>query len=113
MAAALLAVNAVIGVIGALPNARRADAAVRRPVWLPPRWVRAAIPLAVAAGLWFRQPWAWWAAVAISAGMLAWTAIACSMLALGGFFSTRSPWRLAYVAALAVTWIGVLVLLLL
>ena len=38
-----------------------------RPSWLPPVWVRAALPLAVAGGLWTGHSWVWWAAVAMSA----------------------------------------------
>ena len=98
--------------IGALTSGRRADDVVKRPTWLPPLWIRGAIPLAVAVALWLGQPWAWWTAVAMSAAMLAWTAVASSMLALGGFFAERTASRSAYIGSLAVTWIGVLALLL-
>lgn len=47
MAALLLAANAAIGMIGAFTSGRRADDVVKRPTWLPPLWIRGAIPLAV------------------------------------------------------------------
>jgi hypothetical protein len=112
MAALVLAINAAIGVIGVLTFGHRADDVVRRPTWLPPLWVRGAIPLAVAVALWFGQPWAWWVAVAMSIVMVARTTVASSMLAFGGFFAERTASRIVYIGSLAVTWIGVLALLL-
>jgi hypothetical protein len=82
-----------------------------RPSWLPPVWVRAALPLAVAGALWSGQSWAWWAAVAMSAGMLSWMGIASCLLALGGFF-TKQPRRVALFGAMAALWAGALTLLL-
>ena len=82
-----------------------------RPSWLPPVWVRAALPLAVAGGLWTGHSWVWWAAVAMSAGMLAWMGIASFLLTLGGFF-TKQPRRVAVFGVMAALWAVSLALLL-
>lgn len=112
IAAILLAANAVILVLGVLTAGGRPQGTPERPAWLPPLWLRAAIPLVVALGLWFGQPWAWWIAVPMSALMLAWSALSVSMLALGGFFSERTGSRAVYMGSMTATWVGVLALLL-
>ena len=112
-AAILLTVNAVISVLGVRAfGTRSSEAAIRRPAWLPPLWVRAAVTLTIAAGLWFSEPWAWWMAIAISAAMILWTAVASLLLALGGFFRGQAMSRGVYIGSLAATWIGVLAALL-
>ena len=108
IAALLIVANTAIflaGVLGHPPSG------IARPFWLPPVWVRASIPLVVAMGLWFGQSWAWWPAVVMSAGLLAWMGIATSMLALGGFFR-KQPRRAALFGVMAALWVGSLALLL-
>jgi len=89
----------------------RPSLGIPRPFWIPSVWVRSALPLAVAGGLWFGHSWVWWAAVAMSAGMLAWMGIASCLLALGGFF-TKQPRRVAVFGVMAALWAGSLALLL-
>jgi hypothetical protein len=50
--------------------------------------------------------------VVISTAMLLWTGLASLMLARGGFFRGPAMSRGVYIGALAVTWVGVLALLL-
>ena len=109
--AMLLVANTVVLVAGALGG--EGSAGVKRPVWLPPLWIRAGIPLAVAAGLWFGQKWAWWLAVTMSAGMMAWIVVASFVLALGGYFTGDGAGiRVLHSGLLAATWLAALVLLL-
>ena len=79
--ALLLVANTAVFVVGALGGA--SSHGIQRPIWLPPLWIRTAIPLAVAGGLWFEQRWAWWIAVAMCAGLLLWIGVASFVLALG------------------------------
>ena len=83
--ALLLVANTAVFVVGALGGAN--SHGIQRPIWLPPLWIRTAIPLAVAGGLWFEQRWAWWIAVAMCAGLLLWIGVASFVLTLGGYFS--------------------------
>ena len=84
-----------------------------RPAWLLPFWIRAAIPLTVATGLWFDQVWAWWVAVVMSAGMITLQVLAGCVLALGGHF-TKAEWepRLIHFVLFAAVWTTALALLL-
>ena len=107
----LLVVNTVMVVVGVLGGG--GSDGVKRPLWLPPLWIRAGIPLAVAGGLWFGQEWAWWLAVAMSAGLLVWIGVASFVLALGGYFTKAGAgFRVLYFSLLATTWLVALALLL-
>ena len=110
--AMLLVANTVIFVAGVLGGG--GSHGVKRPPWLPPLWIRAGSPLAVAGGLWFGQEWAWWVAVAMSAGLLVWIGVASFVLALGGFFTEDgAAFRVLHFGLLAATWTIALALLLL
>jgi hypothetical protein len=109
--AMLLVANTVIFVTGVLGGG--GSAGVKRPFWLPPLWIRAGIPLAVAGGLWFGQEWAWWVAVAMCAALLLWSGIAASVLTLGGYFTKAGAWfQVLHFSLLAATWLAALALLL-
>ena len=111
LVAMLLVANTVVFVIGILSAG--GSAGIERPFWLPPRWIRAGIPLAVAGGLWFGQRWAWWSAVAMCAGMLVWSGVATFVLALGGYFTEDgAALRALHLGLLVVTWLAALALLL-
>src|SRR5947208_1253115 len=107
--AGLLVANTIVLVIGVLVGG--GSAGIDRPWWLPSVWIRAAIPLAVAGGLWFGQPWAWWLAVAMCAGLLIWIGIASIALAPGGYFTEDgAAWRTLHLGLLVVTWLSALAL---
>ena|SRR5438046_1439246 len=109
--AVLLGANTIVFVIGVLGGG--GSGGIERPWWLPSLWIRAAIPLAVAGGLWFGQPWAWWLAVAMCAGLLIWSGIASFVLALGGYFTQDgAAWRTLHLGLLVITWLTALALLL-
>jgi hypothetical protein len=109
--AMLLVANTVIFVAGVLGGG--GSHGVKRPFWLPPLWIRAGIPLAVAGGLWFGQEWASWIAVAMCAGLLIWSGVASFVLALGGYFTkTGAAYRVLHFSLLVATWLTALALLL-
>jgi hypothetical protein len=109
--AMLLVANSVILVAGVLGGGGSRGS--RRPIWISPLWIRAGVPLAVAGGLWFGQEWAWWAGVAMTAGLLAWMGVASFVLALGGYFTMPgAAFQVLYFCLLAATWLTALVLLL-
>ena len=109
--AMLLVANTAIFVAGVLGGG--GSHGVKRPFWLPPLWIRAGVPLAVAGGLWLGQEWAWWVAVAMSAGLLVWTGVASFVLALGGYFTKPgAAFQVLHFSLLAATWLTALALLL-
>ena len=109
--ALLLVANTVIFVAGVLAGG--GSHGVNRPFWLPPLWIRAGIPLAVAGGLWFGAEWAWWVGVAMTAGLLAWMGVASFVLALGGYFTKAgAAFHVLHFSLLAATWLAALALLL-
>ncbi len=111
MVAVLLVANTVIFVAGVLGGG--GSDGVKRPFWLPPLSIRAGIPLVVAGGLWFGQPWAWWIAVPMCAGLLIWSGIASFVLALGGYFTEDgAASRALHFGLLVATWLAALALLL-
>jgi hypothetical protein len=111
VAAIFLVANTVIFVAGVLGGG--GSDGVKRPFWLPPLWIRAGIPLAVAGGLWFGQQWAWWVAVAMTAGLLVWIGVASFVLALGGYFTKDgAAFQVLHFSLLATTWLAALALLL-
>jgi len=108
--ALLIVANTAVFVVGALggPNSH----GIQRPVWLPPLWIRTAIPLAVAGGLWFEQRWAWWIAVVMCAGLLLWIGVASFVLALGGHFTEEgAALRALHLGLMVATWLAALGLL--
>ena len=111
IAAVLLVANTVVFVVGVVRGG--GGAGVERPFWLPPMWIRAGFPLAVAGGLWFDQPWAWWVAVAMCSGLLVWSGTASLVLALGGYFTgDGGAWRSLHIGLLIGSWLVALALLL-
>ena len=110
-AAVLLAINAVVFVVGIALSGSGSD--VDRPGWLPPAWFRAAVPLIVALGLWLGHRWAWWVGVVMCSALLLWTGLASLVLALGGYFGGEgAASRTIHLAALIATWVAALALLL-
>ena len=111
IAAMLLVANSVILVAGVLGGGGRRRAT--RPIWISPLWIRAGVPIAVAGGLWVGQEWAWWAGVAMTAGLLAWMVVASFVLALGGYFTMPgAAYQVLYFCLLAATWLTALAMLL-
>jgi hypothetical protein len=56
---------------------------------IAPLWVRACLPLPIAAGIWLGQEWAWWAGLLLSAASVLWQSFALPSLVRDGFF--RGP----------------------
>ncbi len=111
IAALLLVANTAVFIVGVLGGG--GNAGIERPFWLPPLWIRAGIPLAVAAGLWFAQRWAWWIAVAMCGGELLWIGVASFVLALGGYFTEEgAALRALHLGLLVATWVAALAFLL-
>lgn len=109
-AAVLLAINAMMFVIGIAFGGATPD--VERPRWLPPVWLRAGVPLAVAAGLWLGHRWAWWSAVVMCSVLLLWTAFVLFFLVVGGYFAGEgAALRIVHVGLLLATWLAVVALL--
>jgi hypothetical protein len=111
IAALMLVANTVVFVIGMAVGG--SDAGTARPSWLPPVWLRATIPLAVAAGLWFGHRWAWWVAIVGCSVFLLWAGLASVVLGLGGYFTgERVGFRTLHLGLLLATWLAALALLL-
>jgi len=109
--ALLLVATIVILVAGVLKGG--GSAGIKRPSWFPPLWVRVALPLAVAGGLWSGQQWAWWTAVAMCLGFLIWSGTASLVLALGGYFAgAGAAFRILHLSLLMGIWLTALALLL-
>jgi hypothetical protein len=111
LAALFLILSSVVFVIGL----KRSDGNIGpdRPRWLPPVWIRAGMPLAVAGGLWFGQRWAWWLATVLCGAMIVWFSAAVLVLALGGYFAVQgAAARAIHLGMLLGTWLAALVLLL-
>ncbi|OLE46939.1 MAG: hypothetical protein AUG01_11245 [Candidatus Rokubacteria bacterium 13_1_20CM_2_69_58] len=109
--ALLLVANTGVFVVGALTAG--SGRSIGPPIWLPPLWLRAGIPLAVAGGLWFGQRWAWWAAIVMCAGLLLWVGVASFVLGLGGYFTEEgAALRALHLGLLVATWLAALGLLL-
>ena len=109
--ALLLVANTIVVVAGVLSGG--GSRGMERPSWLLAIWIRTGVPLAVAGGLWLGQQWAWWAAVAMCAGLLLWTGIASFVLALGGYFSGKgAALKVVHFSLLVVTWLAGLGMLL-
>ena len=88
--------------------------AVTEPDGSPPNWILAAGRLVLAAGLWSRARWAWWASVLIAGVLTLGTALAVTMIRLGGGFSgPHAPvFARAAAAALALDFAALVLLLL-
>jgi len=111
VAALLLAINAVVFVVGVALSG--ASPGADRPGWLPPAWFRAAVPLIVAFGLWFGHRWAWWVGIVLCFVLLLWTGLASLVLALGGYFAgPGAASRTIHLVMLIATWLVALALLL-
>jgi len=111
IAAVLLVANTAVVVVGVLSAG--GSVGIERPFWLPPLWVRAVIPLAVAGGLWLGKRWAWWIAVTMCGGELLWVGVASVIVALGGYFTGGGAvLRALHVGLLVGTWLAALALLL-
>jgi hypothetical protein len=109
-AAVLLAINAMVFVAGIAFGGATPD--VERPRWLPPVWFRAAVPLAVAVGLWLGHRWAWWTAIVMCSVEALWTAFALLFLAVGGYFAGEgAASRMFHVGLLLATGLAVVALL--
>lgn len=109
--ALLLVVNTAVFVAGMAFGG--AVAGADRPIWLPPVWLRAGIPLAVAVGLWFGNRWARWVAAAMCTVHLLWAGIASIVLTLGGYFTGDGVvFRAIHAGLLTGTWLAALALLL-
>ena len=111
VAALLFAINAVVFVADIA--LRGTSPGVGRPGWLPPAWLRAAVPLVVAVGLWFGHRWVWWVGVVMCSALLVWTGLASLVLALGGYFAGEgAASRIIHLVMLIATWLAALALLL-
>ena len=86
----LLVSHSVIHYLGARSGGPLPEG--ERPSRLP-LWLRASIPLPVAAGLWFDQRWAWWSAVLMCGVLCLWQVVARVLLVAGGFFHGERAWR--------------------
>ena len=111
IAALLLIANSAVLVVGMRGSGPMSGN--HRPGWLPPRWVRAGIPVIVAAGLFLDQTWAWWVGVVICGSFVLLHAFAGPVLAHGGFFrGTGAGYRLLHFALSLATMLGAFILLL-
>lgn len=110
IAALLLIANSVVLLTGVISRGTRG---VDRPWWVPSIWIRVGIPIAVAGGLWYGQPWAWWTAVAMCVVLLLWTGIASLLLVPGGYFAgDGAALRVLHEGLLVGTWLTALAMLL-
>src|SRR5262245_22927774 len=110
-AALLLGINALVFAIGIVLSG--SSAGIDRPAWLPPSWIRAAVPVVVAAGLWLGHRWAWWVGVVMCVALLLWTGLASLVLGFGGYFAGEgATWGTVHLGMLVATWLTVLALLL-
>ena len=111
IAAALLAVNALVFLAGLQRGGDTQD--MVRPSWLPPLWLRAAIPLVIAGGLWPGHRWAWWLAGVLCSFDVLVIGLASSMLIPTGYFTGEgSGIRAAHFGLLLGTWVARLILVL-
>lgn len=111
IAALMLIANTAVFVTGMAMGG--SDAGLARPSWLPPVWIRAMVPLAVAGGLWFGHRWAWWATIVGCSVLLLWTGLASVVLGLGGYFTGEGiGFRALHFGLLVATWLAALSFLL-